>query len=96
MDRRLGTSKMSRKIVIEAFTYVLRTRFSDQSSLSKPVLQEKLSTSEMNDAGEQMISPVIFPIAPLPLSLPVIAHQELDNSLHPRIRPVTLQRLRQS
>ena len=27
MDRRLGTSKMSRKIVIEAFTYVLRTRF---------------------------------------------------------------------
>lgn len=28
MDRRLGKSKMSRKIVIEAFTYVLRTRFS--------------------------------------------------------------------
>jgi len=30
MDRRLGKSKMSRKIVIEAFTYVLRTRFSKQ------------------------------------------------------------------
>jgi dolichol-phosphate mannosyltransferase len=27
MDRRVGTSKMSRKIVIEAFAYVLRTRF---------------------------------------------------------------------
>ncbi len=26
LDRRLGTSKMSRKIVFEAFTYVLRTR----------------------------------------------------------------------
>ncbi len=29
LDRRLGTSKMSRKIVVEAFTYVLRTRFSE-------------------------------------------------------------------
>ncbi len=29
MDRRLGKSKMSRKIVIEAFTYVLRTRFKE-------------------------------------------------------------------
>lgn len=27
MDRRVGKSKMSRKIMIEAFTYVLRTRF---------------------------------------------------------------------
>jgi dolichol-phosphate mannosyltransferase len=36
MDRRLGTSKMSRKIVIEAFTYVLRARFSKQS-LAVPV-----------------------------------------------------------
>ena len=32
MDRRLGKSKMSRKIVLEAFTYVLRTRFSKQSA----------------------------------------------------------------
>jgi hypothetical protein len=31
MDRRPGKSKMSRKIVIEAFTYVLRTRLSKQS-----------------------------------------------------------------
>ena len=29
LDRRLGTSKMSRKIVVEAFTYVVRTRFSE-------------------------------------------------------------------
>jgi dolichol-phosphate mannosyltransferase len=29
-DRRVGKSKMSRKIVIEAFTYVIRTRFSKQ------------------------------------------------------------------
>ena len=27
MDRRVGKSKMSRKIIVEAFTYVLRTRF---------------------------------------------------------------------
>jgi dolichol-phosphate mannosyltransferase len=31
MDRRIGKSKMSRKIVIEAFIYVLRTRFSRRS-----------------------------------------------------------------
>ena len=37
MDRRLGKSKMSRKIVIEAFTYVLRTRFSKQSYQSPSV-----------------------------------------------------------
>ena len=36
MDRRLGTSKMSRKIVIEAFTYVLRTRFSKQMVVERP------------------------------------------------------------
>jgi dolichol-phosphate mannosyltransferase len=31
IDRRLGKSKMSRAIVLEAFTYVLRTRFTKQS-----------------------------------------------------------------
>ncbi len=30
MDRRVGKSKMSRKIIIEAFTYVLRERFGKQ------------------------------------------------------------------
>jgi dolichol-phosphate mannosyltransferase len=31
LDRRLGKSKMSRKIMVEAFAYVLRTRFSRQA-----------------------------------------------------------------
>ncbi len=31
MDRRVGKSKMSRKIVAEAFLYVLRTRFGEQT-----------------------------------------------------------------
>ena len=30
VDRRLGTSKMSHKIIIESFTYVLRARFNKQ------------------------------------------------------------------
>ena len=38
MDRRLGKSKMSRKIVIEGFTYVLKARFSRQAL--KPDLSE--------------------------------------------------------
>jgi len=37
-DRRLGKSKMSRKIVIEGFTYVLKARFSRQAL--KPDLSE--------------------------------------------------------
>ncbi len=31
LDRRVGKSKMSRKIVLEGFTYVLKTRFSKQA-----------------------------------------------------------------
>src|SRR2546421_2733299 len=34
MDRRVGKSKMSRKIVIEGFTYVFKARFSKQSKKS--------------------------------------------------------------
>ncbi len=41
MDRRIGKSKMSRKIVLEAFTYVLRTRFNRSSS---PIHEETLSS----------------------------------------------------
>ena len=37
MDRRVGKSKMSRKIVLEAFTYVLRARFGKQPALHIPV-----------------------------------------------------------
>lgn len=36
MDRRVGKSKMSRKIVLEAFTYVLRARFSALPQPSQP------------------------------------------------------------
>jgi dolichol-phosphate mannosyltransferase len=35
MDRRVGKSKMSRKIVIEGFTYVLKARFSKQPNSFK-------------------------------------------------------------
>ncbi len=44
MDRRVGKSKMSRKIVIEGFTYVLKTRFSKQPNSFR--LNEFDSTSE--------------------------------------------------
>lgn len=33
MDRHIGTSKMSHKIIVEAFIYVLRTRFRQQPTL---------------------------------------------------------------
>jgi len=36
MDRRVGKSKMSRKIVIEGFTYVLKARFTRQPGISNP------------------------------------------------------------
>ena len=36
MDRRVGKSKMSRKIVIEGFTYVIKARFSKQPKKSNP------------------------------------------------------------
>ncbi|MBO0780779.1 MAG: polyprenol monophosphomannose synthase [Ktedonobacteraceae bacterium] len=37
VDRRVGKSKMSRKIVIEAFTYVLRTRFGKKPENRTPL-----------------------------------------------------------
>jgi len=36
LDRRVGKSKMSRKIVLEGFTYVLKTRFSKQAGKAVP------------------------------------------------------------
>ncbi len=44
MDRHVGKSKMSRKIVIEGFTYVLKTRFGKQ--LTKPKSIELQSKTE--------------------------------------------------
>ena len=48
VDRRLGKSKMSYHIAIEAFTYVLRTRFTKQIPLthSTALVQRKLLTHE--------------------------------------------------
>lgn len=44
MDRRVGKSKMSRAIVLEAFTYVLRARFSSLPAATRAELeQEKAS-----------------------------------------------------
>jgi dolichol-phosphate mannosyltransferase len=37
MDRRVGKSKMSRRIIVEAFTYVLRTRFVKQPRANTPI-----------------------------------------------------------
>jgi dolichol-phosphate mannosyltransferase len=37
MDRRVGKSKMSRKIVLEAFTYVLHARFGRQPVMGLPM-----------------------------------------------------------
>jgi dolichol-phosphate mannosyltransferase len=36
LDRRVGKSKMSRKIVLEGFTYVWKTRFSKQVGKAVP------------------------------------------------------------
>ncbi|HET9921287.1 MAG TPA: polyprenol monophosphomannose synthase [Ktedonobacteraceae bacterium] len=41
MDRRVGKSKMSRKIFIEAFIYVLRTRFGSNKKPTNPASPER-------------------------------------------------------
>jgi len=52
MDRRVGKSKMSRKIVIEGFTYVLKTRFGRHLTKPKPIeLQSK--TEQLQEASHQ-------------------------------------------
>jgi dolichol-phosphate mannosyltransferase len=77
MDRRLGASKMSRKIVIEAFTYVVRTRFSKQAfapnvsvSLANPspadLPQLKSQLYRGNIPATPIIQPIALPITPLP------------------------------
>jgi dolichol-phosphate mannosyltransferase len=62
MDRRVGKSKMSRKIVIEGFTYVLKARFSRQSF--KPELIASGSTS-MQPEGVSLQSPEIGKVSPI-------------------------------
>src|SRR5579859_2120762 len=48
MDRRVGKSKMSRKIVAEAFTYVLRTKFGKKPPVHRTTSQPSASTEIPN------------------------------------------------
>ncbi len=50
MDRRVGKSKMSRKIVIEGFTYVLKARLRKQSEKSKSTGSENRSEQLLENA----------------------------------------------
>ncbi|EFH90079.1 polyprenol monophosphomannose synthase [Ktedonobacter racemifer] len=52
MDRRVGSSKMSKNIVFEAFTFVIRTRFGKQQHT--PVIKSAVQESQ----AEQEPSPV--------------------------------------
>ena len=52
MDRRVGKSKMSRKIVIEAFAYVLRTRFGKSTPSTTPTLTPQNQTETEGTVGE--------------------------------------------
>ena len=52
MDRRVGKSKMSRKIVIEGFTYVLKTRFSRQV-LKGGVIVSRSNAMQLQEASMQ-------------------------------------------
>jgi dolichol-phosphate mannosyltransferase len=51
MDRRVGKSKMSRKIFLEGFTYVLRARFSKQPSL--PPVKHRSDNAQSSQSVEQ-------------------------------------------
>ena len=48
-DRRVGKSKMSRKIVIEGFTYVFKARFSKRSKKSNPISLESMAEQPQKD-----------------------------------------------
>lgn len=52
MDRRVGKSKMSRKIVLEAFTYVLRARFGKQSALHLPLPAQSQQPDAVGSVGK--------------------------------------------
>ena len=57
MDRRFGKSKMSRRIVIEGFTYVLKTRFSNQPGQRKSIeLASKTEQSHEDAVIEELPS----------------------------------------
>ncbi len=50
MDRRVGKSKMSRKIVIEGFTYVLKARFSRQA-LKPGLIASRSNATQLQGAS---------------------------------------------
>jgi dolichol-phosphate mannosyltransferase len=52
MDRRVGKSKMSRKIVIEGFTYVIKARFSKRSRKSNPTPTDNTSSQSQEDSAQ--------------------------------------------
>ena len=54
MDRRIGKSKMSRKIVIEAFIYVLRTRFGKKRP-ARISIEQKSSNQKSAEAEAEEI-----------------------------------------
>ncbi|TMC17204.1 MAG: polyprenol monophosphomannose synthase [Chloroflexi bacterium] len=56
MDRRIGKSKMSRKIVIEAFIYVLRARFGKKPPAHTPTEQKSSDHKETNTEVEEIPS----------------------------------------
>jgi len=56
MDRRIGKSKMSRKIVIEAFIYVLRARFGKKPPAHTPTGQKSNDHKETNTEVEEIPS----------------------------------------
>jgi len=56
MDRRIGKSKMSRKIVIEAFIYVLRARFGKKPPAHTPSRQKSNEQKETSTEVEEIPS----------------------------------------
>ena len=53
MDRRVGKSKMSRSIVFEAFTYVVRARFKKLPPPTRPILENTASQSTSGTSSEE-------------------------------------------
>ena len=97
MDRRLGTSKMSRKIVIEALTYVIRARFQKKRSMKKPALWP--SSPSLASYKTEMPESVAIPVTPATVSndfsLPLTPLPTSSiSSIPPRaIKPVRLEML---
>ncbi len=56
MDRRVGKSKMSRAIVLEAFTYVLRTKFGKKPPTRRLTKAHNTPTNQENAPEEELPS----------------------------------------